>query len=243
MNPLSIVLLQHAPEEQAGYLEDWALSRNHRVDTRHIYRGEPIPLPNEFDLLIPLGGPMGVYESAHYTWMGPEIDLLASALTSGKKVLGICLGAQLLASALGARVYPQGFAEIGWFPVYPVPGPSSFLGGLLLAEPRVLHWHGDTFDLPSGAERLAFSRACPNQLFRFGSQALGMQFHLEFSPESLDKMTRSEELPSRSDWVQSPDVIRTLSLEGSPECRNLLFRLLDGWLGSGLVLEREPVLG
>ena len=139
------------------------------------------------DLLIVLGGPIGVYEADIYPFLSHEIAMVGERLARGLPTLGICLGAQLMAAALGARVYPSGFKEIGWKPLtLSDAGRESCLAPLAEENLSVLHWHGDTFDLPDGATHLASSDLCENQAFLFGANALGLQFHLETSAEALE---------------------------------------------------------
>jgi GMP synthase (glutamine-hydrolysing) len=138
------------------------------------------------DLLIVLGGPIGAYEDDLYPFLRPEIALIERRLTAGRPVLGICLGAQLMARALGARVYPAGFKEIGWAPVQlSAAGQDSCLAAL--GGDAVLHWHGDTFDLPAGATHLAATPRTPNQAFALGARALALQFHIETTAMGLER--------------------------------------------------------
>lgn len=139
------------------------------------------------DLLVILGGPIGVYEQADYPFLEPEIAAVRRRLLAGDATLGICLGAQIMAAALGARVYPSGVKELGWLPLEITPaGRASPLAPLADGTP-VLHWHGDTFDLPDGAELLAATPLCRHQAFRWGRHALGLQFHLEAVEPGLER--------------------------------------------------------
>jgi GMP synthase (glutamine-hydrolysing) len=141
--------------------------------------------PGPGDLLIILGGPIGAYEEARYPFLNAELKLIERALAQNARVLGVCLGAQLLARVLGARVYPGSVAEIGFAPLTLT---SAGLASPLrwLESVPVLHWHGDSFDLPVGSDRLASTPAYENQAFRMGRQALGLQFHAEACPEALE---------------------------------------------------------
>lgn len=141
----------------------------------------------EADILVVLGGPIGVYDTADYPFLEPEIALVARRLAAGRPTLGICLGCQLMARALGARVFPSGLKEIGWAPVRLTgAGRQSCLAPLGEADARVLHWHGDTFDLPAGAVHLAATELCRNQAFSLGTHALALQFHLEATAVGLE---------------------------------------------------------
>jgi GMP synthase-like glutamine amidotransferase len=133
-----------------------------------------------------MGGPMSVSDEGCYPWLADEKAFIAQAIESGKKVLGICLGAQLIAESLGARVYANPQKEIGWFTIQRHPSSRSApLSAFLPDETMVLHWHGDTFDLPSQAQPLARSRACQNQGFVYRDRILALQFHLEVTPSGL----------------------------------------------------------
>ena len=143
--------------------------------------------PLEPDLLIVLGGPIGVYEDAAYPFIRDELVLLEQRLAAKRPTLGICLGCQLMARALGARIYPGPLKEIGWMPVKVTDaGRCSPLQALQCEQTAVLHWHGDTFDLPEGAVLLASTDVCTNQAFSLGHHALGLQFHIEVTAKALE---------------------------------------------------------
>ncbi len=139
------------------------------------------------DLLIVLGGPIGAYQDELYPFLPAEIALIERRLARGLPVLGICLGAQLMARALGARVYRAGFSEIGWAPVELSDARRRDSCLAALGDDPVLHWHGDTFDLPDGAVRLASTRRTPNQAFALGRHALALQFHIETTARGLER--------------------------------------------------------
>lgn len=186
MSTLRIHWLQHVPFEGLGYIAPWVEHHGHALSCTRLHAADPLPALDDFDWLIVMGGPMGVYEADQHPFIAAEIALIGAAITAGKRVLGICLGAQLMAAALGARVYPSGQKEIGWFAIEPAPGcAASPLGGALTGPLTVFHWHGDTFDLPAGAVRLAHSRICTQQGFGVGSRALALQFHPEMDPASV----------------------------------------------------------
>jgi GMP synthase-like glutamine amidotransferase len=153
-----------------------------------IDEGEPLPDWREFDAVLAMGGPMGAYEEEAHPWLAPEKELLRDAAGAGRPILGVCLGVQLLASALGADVSPMERAEVGMLPVELTEEGRSdplFAG---VPEPLIsLQWHGDTFELPDGAVLLAKSPAAPHQAFRAGDAAYGIQFHVEVTPEMVDE--------------------------------------------------------
>ena len=157
------------------------------VDTASAQLGDIDPLAP--DVLMVLGGPMGVYETEAYPYLRDEIRIIAQRIASGLPTVGICLGAQLIAAAMGARVYPGGTKEIGWAPVALTgEGQRSALaplGDSLQVPPSVLHWHGDTFDLPAGAVLLASTNAYVNQAFSVDRHVLALQFHLEVQPKAI----------------------------------------------------------
>jgi GMP synthase (glutamine-hydrolysing) len=178
--------LRHVPFEDLGTLASVLLERGHAI--RYVemptadLAGVDALAP---DLLVVLGGPIGVYESDRYPFLDREIEWLRARLAACRPTLGICLGSQLMAAALGARVYPSGIKEIGWAPLELTPaGRSSCLAHV--ADTAVLHWHGDTFDLPAGATLLASTPACRNQAFSAGTHALALQFHAEVSGSALE---------------------------------------------------------
>ncbi|MGK2942481.1 MAG: type 1 glutamine amidotransferase [Immundisolibacter sp.] len=190
MPALRIHWLQHVPFEGLGQIEPWAHRHGHTLHCTRLHADEPLPPPQDFDWLIIMGGPMGAYESDLHPFLSAEIDLIRVAIRTGKRVLGICLGAQLMAAALGARVYASGHKEIGWFPVEAVPEATHSPFGDDLPDPlTVFHWHGDTFDLPAGAVRLARSALFQQQGFAYGDRVLALQFHPEMDAAGLAALT------------------------------------------------------
>jgi len=183
---MKIAAIYHVPFERLGYIEDWIRMRGHSLAEYHVYENQALPESSEFDLLVCMGGPMSVYEEIEYPWLIREKKLIRHCRESGKAVLGICLGAQLIAGALGCDVYRGQQKEIGWFPVAWKQG-ASFIPDLT-GETTVFHWHGDTFDLPAGAFPLASSVATPNQGFLAGDRILAIQFHPEVKPENISLM-------------------------------------------------------
>lgn len=175
---------QHVPFEGLWSIQPWLESAGFTI-TRTAFFESPSPLPDirDIDFLVIMGGPMSVNDTGLYPWLKEESGFIRRMADSGKPVLGICLGAQLIAHAMGSRVFPNTVKEIGWFPIHGErhgkTSAFSFPG-----EARVFHWHGETFDLPEGAVRLATSPACRNQAFQLEASVIGLQFHLETTPES-----------------------------------------------------------
>jgi GMP synthase (glutamine-hydrolysing) len=175
--------------EGPAAIADWVRSRNHTLEFTRFYEGAPLPSLTAFDWLLVMGGPMSVHDVREHRWLAQEKQLIRSAMESGKVVVGVCLGAQLIADTLGARVYRGNHREIGWYDVELTPdGAQSPLFRGLPASIRAFHWHADTYELPDGAVRLAGNRAFSEQAFSFGGRVLGMQFHLESTEDSVRRM-------------------------------------------------------
>jgi GMP synthase-like glutamine amidotransferase len=202
-------VLQHAPFEDLGSIRDWLQRRDACVTTTRFFESPVLPAVSSLDLVIALGGPMSVNNEKDLPWLVSEKRFVAEAVSSGKAVLGICLGAQLIANALGGLVYPGPEKEIGWFSVHAEPrSPDSFA---LPDSHTVFHWHGETFDLPPGARLLASSAACRNQAFQVGPRTIGLQFHLEITPGGADALItncRHELTPQR--FVQTEGQLRAV---------------------------------
>ena len=199
------VVLQHTPTEGPGIVADLLAARGADCQVRALHRGEPVPAAlADGELLVVMGGPMGVGDagSPDYPFLAPEIALLASCIARAQPVLGICLGAQLLAAAAGARGYPNlgpgpdgrlaPAREVGWGEIDLIGAESEPLWAGLPARPLVLHWHGDTFDLPPGAVHLASTPLCRHQAFRLGRRQVGLQFHCELDPTTIGTWVRED---------------------------------------------------
>ena len=202
---MRIHYLQHVPFEGPGYVSVAAKKNAFELSCTLLHAGQQLPPVSSFDLLIVLGGPMGAYDDAEYPWLGPEKGFIDKTLAAGKRIIGICLGAQVLAHVLGAKVYRNRYPEIGWFPVMKSgSAASSRVGNILPDTFQAFHWHGDTFDIPGGAVHLAASAATENQGFVYEERAVGLQFHLESTGESIMQIyENSGEEVKETRYVQS----------------------------------------
>jgi GMP synthase-like glutamine amidotransferase len=182
---MRVQALYHVPFEDVGSMASYFAREGHRLSVTRLWQAEPLPAPQTFDMLIVMGGPMGVADEGRHPWLADEKRFIEGAMARGQTVLGICLGAQLMAHAAGAAVTRNGQREIGWFPVTRAHQASgTVLGDVLPPVFEAFHWHGDTFALPAGAVPLGSSEACPNQGFIIGDRQVGLQFHLETTPRS-----------------------------------------------------------
>lgn len=226
---MNIHFLQHVPFEGLASIRGWIERGGHQVGCTRLYAGDGFPRPDTVDLLIVMGGPMGVYDEQQYPWLAAEKSFLRAVIAAGRRVLGICLGAQLIADVLGARVYPNGQKEIGWFPVTRAAAAQESPFGELLPERfQAFHWHGDTFDLPPGAVHLAQSAVCRHQAYAIDDRILGLQFHLETTPESAHELIEhgADELVD-APTIQSPEQMLAEPARFA-ELNRLMNLLLDG---------------
>ncbi len=184
MQKLRIHVFQHVAFEGLGAMEPWALSRGYNIGHTRLFAGERPPAPEAYDWLIVMGGPMGVHDEAAFPWLKAEKRVLESALKSGIPMLGVCLGAQLLAQVSGGEVFRNREKEIGWLPIRS-RGDRGWPGRIFPDSLTTFHWHGDTFTLPPGAVHLASSEGCDHQAFALGEKVVGLQFHPEATPEGI----------------------------------------------------------
>lgn len=210
-----------------------------------------LPDINDVDAVIIMGGPMGVFDDAHYPWLVDEKCWLTSVIAADKPVLGICLGAQLLAHCLGAQVHtsiseaePALTPEMGWWPIYPAEEAADHpYAWLAIEAPQVFHWHGDRFDTPPGATRLAYSPVCPNQAFVWQNRCVGLQYHLEMTPEAIASLLAAcaEDLQPQAGkihtYIQPQLEIEQVMLNkavfraAQAERQAALSKLIKQWLG------------
>jgi GMP synthase-like glutamine amidotransferase len=180
---MKVHVLQHVPFEDIGSMASWLRKVNAEVYYTRFFDKPILPQLDKLDLIIVMGGPMSVHDDSDFPWLRLEKQFIRDAITQDISVLGVCLGAQLIASALGQRIYKNPFKEIGWYPIESTASSPDWFQFPSLSS--VFHWHGETFDLPSGATRLAKSAACENQAFQIKHNVIGMQFHLEATQESI----------------------------------------------------------
>ncbi len=225
--------LQHVPFEDLGCIAPILIGQGHSLSATPWYVDTPaVPAPDAFDALIVMGGPMGVADEAQYPWLSGEKRLIRAALDAGKPVLGICLGAQLIAHVLGAPVTRNPEPEIGWFDV---ERTDAGRGHPLLAgipeRMRVFHWHGDTFAIPEGGQCLMRSDACAHQAFAIGSRVLGLQFHLEVTAANVRELYAAE-TPQPGPCVQSAAQVLP-ELDTFAQGNRWMDVLLRNWLTAG----------
>lgn len=236
MQQLRIHYFQHVHFEGPGSIEEWCDRHGHSLSSTKFYGDFKLPSLADIDWLIIMGGPMSINDEEKFKWLTVEKQFIQKAIQAGKTILGICLGAQLLAEMLGAKVYQNAYKEIGWFPIELTS--SAIQNGLfsnLDLKPTVFHWHGDTFDLPKNAVHLAQSKGCKNQAFLL-NKITGLQFHLEMTEQSLEKMLehgKSELVDGK--YIQSKnEMLDNQSL--IEDNKKMLFSILDK------LMEESPII-
>ncbi len=225
---LKIHCFMHVPFEGPGLIEAWIKEHGHQLNLTRFYESDALPDPTSTDMLIIMGGPMNVFDYHMHTWMEDEIDWVAGFIKTGKPVLGICLGAQIMATALGSEVYPGKEKEIGWYNIRFLPSMGDYkICKTLPSARKVFHWHGDTFHIPKGAIRIAESNLFPNQGFIYEGHVIALQFHLEVTPTNVKALVEN----CRDELVPAPSIQTEKELLDeamvTDENRLLLFRMLD----------------
>ena len=228
MKRLRIHYFQHVEFEGLGSIEEWVSSSGHSLSSTRFFKDSTLPDIADIDWLIIMGGPMNIHEEDQYPWLKDEKQFIRQAIDSGKIVMGICLGSQLVSSALGAKVYRNKESEIGWFDIeFTKAARACVLFADMGTSIKVFHWHGDTFDLPENAVAMASSAGCKNQAYIFKDRVLAMQFHMEPTKDSLRQMVekgRGELKPGKYIQTEQEITANTKLLESS---REAMFLILD----------------
>jgi GMP synthase-like glutamine amidotransferase len=197
---------QHVPQEGLGTIEEWAKKRGWTITKTSFFAGEPVPSLDDVDWLVVMGGPMSVNDEDTLPWLKPEKQFIASAIQAKKTVLGFCLGSQLIANALGAKVKKNAHKEIGWFELrFTKAGLGSKAFKRFPKRLTVYQWHGETFDIPVKASLAATNDICSNQALVHGDRVIGMQFHLEVTKNDVESWIKHgpEDL-TNDKYVQKP---------------------------------------
>jgi GMP synthase (glutamine-hydrolysing) len=244
---VDVLVLQHIACEPPGVYEDVLNERGATIQRVELDEGEPLPDWRAFDAIIAMGGPMGALDEVDHPWLVDEKRLIGDAVRSGLPFWGVCLGVQLLAASLGARVYPGSAPEVGLLPV--TLTDEALADPVFAGMPRELlslQWHGDTFDLPDGAALMAGSPAYPNQAFRFGMAAYGVQFHLEVSPALAREWAEVPAYAESLERVLGPGALDRLLAELEASSDGVLSdgrRLFERWLEAvhGLDIATVPL--
>jgi GMP synthase-like glutamine amidotransferase len=231
---LNIHCFMHAPYEGPGVIADWILKKGHRLSFTRFYEGDSLPDPADVDFLVIMGGPMNVFDFHIHPWMQDEIDWVAAFIRTDRPVLGICLGAQMIAAAMGSDVFPGEYREIGWHNLKCLPCLGDYrICNDLPSVRKVFHWHGDTFQIPEGAFRIAESRAFANQGFIYEGRILALQFHLEVTAEGVRDLVEA----CGAEIMKGPYIqpVKEILAENSHYRDNhqLMFRFLDYLSGRG----------
>jgi GMP synthase (glutamine-hydrolysing) len=236
MNLRHALVLSHVAFEDLGSLELPLRERGFSIETVDVATARfPLPQAETCDLLVVMGGPISVYDQLDYPFLKDEISCIAARLQAHQPTLGICLGAQLMAAALGARVYSGAHgAEIGWAPIHlasDAPQPPEWFAPLLAPEVSLFHWHGDTFDLPPRSTHLASTELYRNQAFILDNFALGLQFHPEVTELELERwyVGHASEL---SHHGISPTTLRSAAQSHAPALAEAAGRFWRLWLDS-----------
>jgi len=223
---MKILCLKHIAFEGPGAFAIWAHTRGHELDVVPVYTNPHLPPPNSYDALLLMGGPMNVYEDDKYPWLANEKATIRGAIAANKYVIGVCLGAQLIAHTLGSKITRAQHKEIGWHSIQP---SVDYNGKSILPNPiKAFHWHGDTFSLPKAAKNLASSEACPQQIFLHRKRVLGLQCHLEMTQEGIALLTAacSNEL-TKAAYIQTAEEMLAEPQDTFSLMHQQLFTLLD----------------
>jgi len=232
-SPLRTQLFQHVPFEGPGQLGTWLKQAGAIQSTTRWFAGDVPPDSQHIDFLLILGGPMSVLDETTHPWLVDEKEFIRQFIATGKPVLGICLGAQLIAHVLGAQIFKNPEPEIGWFPMEGIPQNNRSIFQFPPSSPA-FHWHSETFELPEGAHPLARSTACEHQAFQVGASVIGLQFHLETTPESVQALiTHAGDELLQAPFVQSKEEIQAASPATFESIHQLMGQLMRFLLPTG----------
>lgn len=227
---MNIHILQHVSYEGIAGIESWIKKKNHTISETKFFNNYKLPELSKIDVLIVMGGPMGVYDEYKFPWLIEEKKYLERALENNKTIIGICLGSQLLADVLGAKVYKNKHKEIGWFDIS-FTNEIKKNGCFKDADETmtVFHWHGDTFDLPKDSTKVASSSITKNQGFLFNDNVIGLQFHIESNCQSIQKLINNSknELANKDFYIQKEDEIIKNCKKYTNKMNKVLFNMLD----------------
>lgn len=218
----------HVAEEGPANIRDWANQKQHELTYSKLYAGDEFPVMSEFDLLLVMGGPMSYDDDQIYPFLSSEKRFIKKAIDSQKSVLGICLGAQLIAESIGGKGCHSSHQEIGWWPLRFDQKNLDQLGLLGFPDIQdVFHWHGDTFEIPKGAVGIASTNNFPNQGFILNQRVIGLQFHLEATPASVRKMVSefAQDLNGRESVQTAEEILSNIGL--CEQGNMLMAKILD----------------
>ncbi|MCW8957358.1 MAG: type 1 glutamine amidotransferase [Gammaproteobacteria bacterium] len=219
--------LQHVPFESLGSIEPCLKKAGYEISSTQFFNSEELPEIADIHFLVVMGGPMSVNDEQEHPWLTAEKKFIKNAIEAGKPVLGICLGAQLIANSMGGEVFQNAEKEIGWFPVEAVKSKTNSVFQFP-EKTDVFHWHGETFRLPNGAIQIAKSKGCENQAFQIGTNVIGLQFHLETTPASAQAIVENcrDELVD-GEYIQSESGILSAPQERYLSINNLMEGVLE----------------
>lgn len=215
---IRIHALYHVDFEELSYIKQWADNRGHRITVTRFYENDPLPAQDSFDWLVVMGGPMSIHDESDFQWLADEKSFIQQSINDGKTVIGVCLGAQLIADSLGAKVAPSGIKEVGWLPIQLTEQGLAhpLLADLPKNEFTVFHWHGDGFECPKGATPIATSHTWANQGFIYqtpkhvelGTWVLGWQCHFEVTNKSMVDMVSHGQTYIQEAMIDHPDSVQ-----------------------------------
>lgn len=241
---MKIHCIQHVPFETPAFIQTWAEKRGHHINIQPINNNTEFPKQEDFDFLVVMGGPMSVHDEDQFPWLLEEKAFIQTAVRHHKYILGICLGAQILAETLGEQVIKNPQKEIGWFPISKTMDKKHKILDALPDRFTAFHWHGETFSIPENMFSIGQSEACQNQGF-FNNHILALQFHLESTRESVQSLIENcgDELV-QGKYIQKIDVILKESDKYMNKSNLILESLLDNFLrkqGNGLTILKNPL--